>query len=222
MVDLDRIAMLDSDPNTFMSRDLRSNSILISPRGNCPVLFGVRAKTEAAAEKACQYLLDSETTESVKGYMVFQTNQATDDHLGADSSAIVNHIVVKQRGTVKVSCNDNLDLMAFAESGDIKNLAQWLKEGDKIEYNGLVSMDKTIHLERLRVLSSEPEKVRPKCNECNVTLKSMGRNQDLRCPKCKKRSPSRWQEVNRIPLFSDWVQPPSDSMRHLSKPIDWK
>jgi tRNA(Ile2)-agmatinylcytidine synthase len=112
--------------------------------------------------------------------------------------------------------------MAFAESGDIKNLAQWLKEGDKIEYNGLVSMDKTIHLERLRVLSSEPEKVRPKCNECNVTLKSMGRNQDLRCPKCKKRSPSRWQEVNRIPPFSDWVQPPSDSMRHLSKPIDWK
>ena len=48
--------------------------------------------------------------------------------------------------------------MAFAESGDIKNLAQWLEEGDEIEYNGLVSMDKTIHLERLRVLSSAPKK----------------------------------------------------------------
>lgn len=222
VVDLDRIATLDNDPDTFMSRDLRSNSILISPRGNCPVLFGVRAKTELAASRAAQYLLDSPITESVKGYMVFQTNQATDDHLGHDSSAIVNHILVKQRGTVKISCNNDVDLMAFAESGDIKNLAQWLEEGDEIEYNGLVSMDKTIHLERLRVLSSAPKKVRPKCSKCKVTLKSMGRNQDLRCPKCKTRSPSHWQDVNRIPPFSDWVQPPSDSMRHLSKPIDWK
>jgi len=222
MVDLDRIAILDSDPNTFMSRDLRSNSILISPRGNCPVLFGVRARTETAAEKACKYLLDSDTTESVKGYMVFQTNQATDDHLSTDSEAVVNKIIVKHRGTVKIICNNNINLMAFAESGDIKNLAQWLKEGDKIEFNGLVSMDQTIHLERLRVLLSSSKKVRPKCIKCNLTLKSMGRNQDLRCPKCKSRSPSRWQEVDRIPPFGDWVQPPSDSMRHLSKPIDWK
>ncbi len=222
VVDLDRIAMLDSDSDTFMSRDLRSNSILISPRGNCPVLFGVRAKTETAAHKACRYLLESENTEPVKGYMVFKTNQATDDHLGADSKAVVNQTQIKHRGTVKISCNNNLDLMAFAESGDIKNLAQWLKKGDIIEYNGLISMDQTVHLERLRVLSSVPKKVRPKCKKCNVTLKSMGTNQDLRCPKCKARSPTRWQEVNRIPPFSGWVQPPSDSMRHLSKPIDWK
>ena len=65
--------------------------------------------------------------------MVFQTNQATDDHLGTDSEAVVNQIIVKHRGTVKIICNNNINLMAFAESGDIKNLAQWLKEGDKIE-----------------------------------------------------------------------------------------
>ena len=220
-VDLSRLGELDSDPNTFMSRDLRSNSILISPRGNCPVLFGIRARTESSAITGCKHLLDSDNTEPVSGYLVFKTNQATDDHLGVDSVGIVKQIQIKSRGAVKIDCVNELILMAFAESGDIKNLSQWLKKGDKIEYNGLISLDQTIHLERLRVLSATPNKIRPKCPECNVTMKSMGRNQDLRCPKCKTKSPNYWHEVNRIPPFENWVQPPSDSMRHLSRPIDW-
>ena len=220
-VDLSRLDELDSDPNTFMSRDLRSKSVLISPRGNCPVLFGIRARTESSAINGCKYLLESKITEPVEGFMVFQTNQATDDHLGVNSVAIVDDIQIKQRGTVKIHCEDESVLMAFAESGDVKNLSQWLKKGDKIEFNGLVSQDQAIHLERLRVLSATPNKIRPKCPECSVTMKSMGKNQDLRCPKCKIRSPNHWQEVNRIPPFTNWVQPPSDSMRHLSKPIDW-
>ena len=220
-VDLSRLAELDSDPNTFMSRDLRSNSVLISPRGNCPVLFGIRAKTESSALNGCKYLLDSKITEPVEGFIVFQTNQATDDHLEHNSIAIVDEIQIKQRGTVKIQCEDDTVLMAFAESGDVKNLSQWLKKGDEIEFNGLISHDKTIHLERLRVLTATPSKIRPKCLECGVTMKSMGKNQHLRCPKCKNRSPNYWQEVDRKPPFTNWVQPPSDSMRHLSKPIDW-
>ena len=220
-VDLLRLSELDSDPNTFMSRDLRSKSILISPRGNCPVLFGIRARTESSAINGCKYLLESKITEPVEGFMVFQTNQATDDHLGSNYVGTVNEIEIKQRGTVKIICEDESILMAFAESGDIKNLAQWLKRGDQIEFNGLNSDDQTIHLERLKVLSATPDKIRPKCPECGATMKSMGKDQDLRCPKCKLRCPNTWQEITRIPPFTNWVQPPNDSMRHLAKPIYW-
>ena len=74
------------------------------------------------------------------------------------------------------------DLMAFAES-EVKLLAQWLLPGDKIEFNGLRNEHGTIHLEKLKVISAEVEKRRPKCFSCDVTLKSMGKNQQLRCPK---------------------------------------
>ena len=220
-VDLSRIAELDSGLDTFMSRDLRSNSVLISPRGNCPVLFGIRARTESTAINACNYLIESKFTEAVDGHMVFKTNQATDDHLGDDMRGFVDEIQIKKRGTVKIRCSDGMNLMAFAESGDLKNLAQWLKKDDEISYNGLLSSDRTIHLERLKILSSTPDRVRPKCENCSVTMKSMGANQDIRCPKCKIKMADSWQELPREPPYSGWVQPPSDSMRHLSKPITW-
>ena len=220
-VDLVRLAEIDEDPNTFMSRDLRSNSVLISPRGNCPVLFGLRAKTFESAKKGCEFLVESNNTESIEGYVVFQTNQATDDHLGDEMSSVVDSIEIKKRGTVKILCDNGDELMAFAESGDVKILAQWLKSGDKVQYNGMKNEDSTIHLERLQVLSAAPDKHRPKCSECDSTLKSMGKNQLLRCPKCRKKFADQWINIERNPPFSNWVQPPKDSMRHLSKPITW-
>ena len=111
--------------------------------------------------------------------------------------------------------------MAFAESGDIKLLAQWLKPGDQIKYNGLQSYDKSIHLERLSIIKALPDKRRPKCLECNATLKSMGSDQPLRCPKCRQQFPAEWECVERKPPYIGWVQPPKDSMRHLAKPTSW-
>ena len=221
LVDLERLAEIDSKPETFMSRDLRSNSILVSPRGNCPVLFGLRAKTFDSAKINSQYLAESSMTEAIDGMIVFQTNQATDDHLPDDSTAFVENITIKRRGTVAVLCKCGTLLMAFAESGDIKLLAQWLKPGDQIKYNGLQSYDKSIHLERLSIIKALPDKRRPKCLECNATLKSMGSDQPLRCPKCRQQFPAEWECVERKPPYIGWVQPPKDSMRHLAKPTSW-
>lgn len=218
-VDFDRLRELDNDPNIFMSRDLRSKSVLISPRGNCPVLFGLRAKTHQSALQGCKYLIDSNDTEPVVGNVVFQTNQATDDHLLANLTATVKNVEVKQRGTVKLVCHTGETLMAFSESGDVKLLAQWLKPDDKISYNGLLSPDGAIHLERIKLVEAVPKKQRPKCNVCEVTLKSMGKGQQLRCPKCRKTSNLDWDFTERIPPFMGWVQPPKDSLRHLSKPL---
>ena len=43
----------------------------------------------------------SERTEKVKDYLVFKTNQATDDHLGENSTAVVNEVTIKRRGSTK-------------------------------------------------------------------------------------------------------------------------
>ena len=126
-IDMAALDLVDNDPETFMSRDIRSNNILIAPRGNCPVLFGLRAKTISAAEKNCQILLNATNTEQTEGHIVFRTNQATDDHLANDKTAIVASTSILKRGTVVIETKQHGKLLAFAESGSIKLLAQWLK-----------------------------------------------------------------------------------------------
>ena len=221
-VDLSKLLIVDEDHNTFMSRDLRSKNILISPRGNCPVLFGLRAKTLQSAKKNCEFLIDSDETEEIYGHMIFQTNQATDDHLEEDKFGVVKNIDILPRGTVKIATKDGNILMAFAESGDIKLLAQWLIENDQIKFNGLLNHDQAIHLERLKVIKAANIKQRPICQQCDVRMKSMGTNQLVRCPKCRIKSDKLWDEISRVPPFGNWVQPPLDSRRHLTMPIEWK
>ena len=219
-IDSKRLQEIDAMKDTFMSRDPRTGNSLIAPRGPCPVLFGVRATTFNSAEKSAKYLIDSEETEAISGMRVFVTNQASDDHLGENMKDIVNEIEILSRGTVIMTCT-NHKIIAFAESGKIKLLSQWLKKGDEVEFNGLHSSDESIHLERLRIINPVPEKTRPMCVKCNVRMKSMGTNQAVRCPKCRIKSDILWIDEPRKPPFENWVQAPLDSRRHLTRPIEW-
>ena len=220
VIDVELAKSLDEEYDTFMSRDPRSDNLMIAPRGDCPVLFGLRAKLEQNVANACEVLLKSPKTEQTSGYRVFVTNQATDDHLGDDKQSVVKSLTVKSRGTVVIE-TDSGNLIAFAESGDLKNLAQWLQVGDLIQFNGLLANDNTVHLERLRVVESVPTLTRPSCQKCERKMKSMGRGQGLKCPSCGSKCEDKWIEIPRIPPFNNWVQPPLDSMRHLAKPTDW-
>ena len=104
--------------------------------------------------------------------------------------------------------------LAFRESGDLNKIAQWLEVGDNVNYIGLCYEGK-IHLEAIYVTDSK-ENVRPIC-ECGTRMKSMGADQGVRCPTCKKRSTIQWTTVQREPPISGWVQPPYDKRRHLAK-----
>ena len=66
IVDLVRLDDVDKDPNTFMSRDIRTKSVLISLRGSCPVVFGIRALTYDSALVGCKHLMASKRTEKVE------------------------------------------------------------------------------------------------------------------------------------------------------------
>ena len=220
LIDTDRLMEIDARKDTFMSRDSRTGNSLIAPRGPCPVLFGVRATTFGSAKESAQYLIDSDNTETISGMRVFVTNQASDDHLGDNLDEEIVETEILSRGTVIIKCH-NHNLVAFSESGDIKLLAQWLKKGDKIQFNGLSSDDNSIHLERMKLVKSKPNKVRPICEKCNVRMKSMGKNQSVRCPKCRDKSNILWIDEVRIPPFTNWVQAPLDSRRHLTRPLEW-
>jgi tRNA(Ile2)-agmatinylcytidine synthase len=215
------LTLVDSMPSTFLSRDPRKGTGLVAPRGPCPVLFGVRARDSTSALEAGSKLLAAESTESTVGMRVFVTNQATDDHLSHSQKATVAHVEILSRGNCVITTESG-KWLAFAESGSVKKLAQWLQPGDVIEGYGLSPEFGVLHLEKLRVVSAHPTQHRPMCGECSVRMKSMGKGQGCRCPKCKQRTDDAWDSVARIPPAESWVQPPVDARRHLARPLEWE
>ena len=214
---LAEVAMNDG---TFMSRDPRTERSLISPRGTCPVLFGVRAKTQVDASRAASALSAATQTEPTIGMRVFATNQASDDHLNEVIESTVQSIEVLSRGTTKIQTEQG-EWLAFAQSGNVKLLAQSLQPGDRIAAFGLEPMPGVIHIEKLSLRHAVPMRVRPTCRECQRTMKSMGTGQGVRCPTCKARHPNAWIEVEREHETSAWVEPPVDARRHLARPLAW-
>ena len=84
--------MVDAWPDTFLSRDPRKGTSLIAPRGKSPVLFGLRATSRETAERGCQRLPEGSGTEQVDRWRVFQTNQASGDHLGPELTLTVERL----------------------------------------------------------------------------------------------------------------------------------
>ena len=230
------LSVIDSWQGTFMSRDSRKGRSLIAPRGNCPVLFGVRARDKKTANNAAKKLLESEATQPSSGMRIFMTNQASDDHLNELFSGKVISTKILSRGHVilqiessaaeviegeEVSAEQST-WMAFAQSGDVKNLAQWLQAGDLIKGKGLLADDGALHLEKLKLIeASERNKRRPPCEKCGRTVKSQGKNNKLRCPACKNLQENIWIYNPQNPPHRGWVQPPSDHRRHLARPLKW-
>ncbi len=215
------IAEVADAEDLFLTRDPRSKRSLISPRGTCPVLFGLRATSQEAAHRAAQHLLDAKATEEVIAMRVFITNQATDDHLDGSLQVLVSGVKILGRGTTIIE-TEQTKLFAFAESGPVKLLAQSLKKGDRIEVKGLAPESGVVHIEKMRVTGRASSKHRPMCTTCNKRMKSMGQAQGVRCPVCKKRQDDAWTVTPADQSSGPWVQPPMDSRRHLARPIEWE
>ena len=209
-VSKDALSVVEKMKGTFLCRDPRSNRGLVAPRGPCPVMFGVRATDRNTAVKATNILVDGSAP--TIGSRVFVTNQASGDHIESVQKFVVKQKNVLQGGHVII----NNKYLAFKDSGDINKLAQWLKIGDEVECIGL-DFEGKVHLEGIHIINSQI-KVRPIC-ECGVRMKSMGKNQGVKCPTCKVKSSTQWQIEKRVPPISGWVQPPFDKRRHLAKPL---
>ncbi len=202
------LTKVDEMEGTFLCRDPRTNRGLIAPRGSCPVMFGVRATSFEVASRATDELLSG--CAPTIGYRIFKTNQASGDHIESSEIDIVNSKNIIEGGHVII----NENIICFSESGQLNKIAQWVEIGDKFEYMGL-EFEEKIHLEALRIIEST-SRVRPIC-DCGSRMKSMGKGQGVRCPKCRLKSDLAWINVVRKPMIEGWVQPPADKRRHLAK-----
>tara|TARA_Y100000589_G_scaffold169108_1_gene160798 strand:- start:6107 stop:7276 length:1170 start_codon:yes stop_codon:yes gene_type:complete len=218
-LDKHAIEHIDQMEGTFLCRDDRLGNSLLAPRGVSPVLFGIRAWRRDVAMEALQVLLDAPNTEPVIGSLVFETNQATNDHLDYSIQGRVERIEVLRGGHTVIHASEQR-FLAFKESGQLATISQQLREGDVIECKGLVAPDNSIHVEFMRIQELVPDKHRPSCPTCNKSMTSMGKHQGLRCKKCGFKMDDGWVETPRSLPLKQWIQPPASSRRHLAKPLD--
>ena len=213
------IQRIDQMVGTFLCRDARFGNSLLAPRGVSPVLFGIRAWTKDVAEQALEILVDAPNTEPVIGSLVFETNQATNDHLDHSIGGRVERVEVLRGGHTVIHTSKRR-FLAFKESGQIAAISQQLREGDIVECMGLMAQDQSIHVEFMRIQQLVPNRDRPACPTCDKSMSSMGKDQGLRCKKCGLRMDDCWVETPRLLPLDQWFQPPASSRRHLAKPLD--
>jgi tRNA(Ile2)-agmatinylcytidine synthase len=232
----------ETSPYTFNNVDTEKGRVIITPRGPDPILFGIRGETAETVKKAFRIV---RPLEPVERWVIFRTNQGTDAHLRRVTklSALTPYSSVIVKGTVSIaprilpkrhvifSMKDestHVDCAAFEPTGALRRLAMKLMIGDSLEAYGAVktpsqSNPLTINLEKIRLKRLEPKLVyqNPLCPNCGKRLKSMGKNQGLRCEKCafKTKDPSRIQVRIKRDLRKGVYITSTRSQRHLTKPL---
>jgi len=227
-------------PNTFGNLDPFTGEIRITPHTPCPILYGIRgedAKTTLAAHKLVKSL------EPIERFVVYMTNQGTDEHLrqakvaevkpywsvivgGEVSSApkIIpgGHVIFSMRDkTGKIDC------AAYEPTRQFRDVAKKLIIGDKVvAYGGVKEKPElplTINLEKLSILKLVPvlRKVNPTCPRCGKRMKSEGKGKGYSCKRCKIKVPAsaaKLVEMRREIEVGAFEVPPR-ARRHLAKPL---
>ena len=218
-------------PSTFNNYDYVNDRLVIAPHSPCPVLFGIRGDDPAVLLPAMR-VIDGERPER---WLIFETNQGTDDH-------VMRRRSVKPGATVRLSGRvtsppraiagghvvfrlGDLDVTAYEPSKQFRAVVRSLAPGDRIEAIGAIRRrPKTLNLEKLFVESTAPrfrKVANPWCPECQKRAKSLGRQAGFRCPCCRKHFPLSAATFDRIErsLRPGWYEPPVGSRRHLSMPL---
>ncbi len=187
----------------FDNIDEKGN-LLITPHGYDPVLAGIRGEYAWAVKKAFEMV---KFLEEIDRWVIFRTNQATDEHLefkkifsvrpyqSAIVEGVVKSVEILQGGHVKIIISDNtgcLDCVAYKKTG-LHKVARLLVKGDYVRvYGGIRPATSkrrlTLNIEKLEIvrLMDLFELRNPKCPYCKKSLSSLGRNKGYRCKKCRR------------------------------------
>lgn len=223
-------------PSTFDSYDYDNGHVQITPHSPCPVLYGIRGDDASVLPEAMRHV----TASTVARWLLFETNQATDDHLQRRCiSEITPYRSVTVTGTVAevphtmegghvvfpLSDGDTIDCMAYEPTKQFRDVVRQLRPGDRVTVcGGVRPSPPTINLEKIRVHSlaaCHQKRENPVCPACGKHMKSRGRNQGYRCPICSRRADedeARFERVQRT-LQPGWYEVPVAARRHLAKPL---
>jgi tRNA(Ile2)-agmatinylcytidine synthase len=182
--------------------------------------------------------------EPIERWVIFRSNQGTDAHLtklqSLDKAQPYSSVIAK--GTVSsmprvipgrhviFSVKDEtaqIDCAAYEPTGSLRKIARELMIGDQIEVYGAVrkptaNKPLTVNLEKIKILkmTNKTQRQNPICPNCGKRLKSMGKNQGLRCSKCGKRYVDKKKiEISQERTLKTGLYITSTrSQRHLMKP----
>ena len=231
-----------TSPCTFNNVDTEKGRVIITPRGPDPILFGIRGETPEVVKKAYGIV---KPLEPVERWVIFRSNQGTDAHLRRVEklSMLEPYSSVIAKGTVSktprivplrhviFAIKDDLaevDCAAYEPTGDLRKIARELVVGDTVEVFGAVNKATaakplTINLEKINVLNLAQKKQQenPFCTNCGKRLKSMGKNQGLRCEKCgsKFRDLKKKEKLIARTIKVGLYVTSTRSQRHLTKPL---
>ena len=194
--EVDEASVVEMDrrfPSTFNNYDAENRHVVLAPRSPCPVLCGIRGDVPEDLPRA----LASLRTEPVERWLLFETNQGTDDHLvraqdlplvPRTSVVIEGHVAsppeVLKGGHVVFRLSragGDVDCAAYEPSKQLRRAVRALRAWDRIRICGAVrETPRTVNLEKMEVLGLAP---------------------------------------GRRPLAVGWYEPPPSARRHLAKPV---
>src|SRR3990170_340306 len=232
--DVDPTSVVEMDasfPSTFNNYDPLNGRVVIAPRSPCPVLFGIRGDSADELPAAMATIRG----EDPDRWLVFETNQGTDDHV-VKGPPFDPSTTVRFGGRVSspprsipgghwIVDIDGVEATAYEPAKQFRNIVRALLPGDRVEVIGAVrDAPRTLNLEKLRIDALIPamrKEGNPECPRCRKRAKSLGRDAGFRCVRCGTRMPriaARWTPLIR-PVPLGWHEPPPGSRRHLSKPV---
>lgn len=226
----------------FHNYDPETGRVLLYPRGPDPVLLGVRGETPGAVLAAFRAV---RINEPVERWVIFRTNQATDQHVKVlravsdlrpyTSARIIGVVAEKPRieigGHVFFPIKDSTGSVlcaAYEPTGSFRFKVLCLRPGDVVEAWGGVRPPDRLHpmvlnLEGFRVLHlCEYEHLNPLCPRCGKRMTSLGRHQGFRCKRCRAKLPPGAKQtlLIRRQLHEGGIYlPPPRARRHLTKPL---
>ncbi len=229
-------AMDKNCPDLFDSYDYLNDHSCINPHSPCPVLYGIRGTVPEELPR-CQQMIHAEEK---KGWMLFESNQGTDDHLQkttvkkirAYQSVIVEGTVMTAPQTLKGGHvlfslkdneNNNIDCAAYEPTKQFRSIIRNLCRGDEIVvYGGVRKQPLTVNIEKILIkkLAKHIEKVEnPVCPGCGKHMKSKGKKQGYRCKKCNTVENQAIMKEKKRVLELGFYQVPVVARRHLSRPL---
>jgi len=221
--------------STFNSYDYENARAAITPNSPCPILFGIRGDEKGDLGPAMRTI----KSEKKERWMIFRTNQGTDDHLVRKKVSEVrpyDSVIVKgtvtnipktiEGGHVIFKLQEDgfpIDAAAYEPSKKFRNVVRRLAPGDAIAiYGGVRASPRTINIEKMRIdkLTQLEKKVaNPLCKKCKKRMKSVGKGKGYRCLKCGLKSSKAELKAVKRDLEESLYEPPVCARRHLSKPL---
>ena len=224
----------DSVPGTFSSVDSRHNKALIFPSPRTPVYMGIRSTLEESFINIIEPIGAREET-ACERYMIYETNQATDDHIQADPEILENLMscsLIAEISSVPEAvqgghwfCNaiwngKTIKAAAFEPSGELRESFRNLATGDMVRFFGSYN-SAVLNIEKMEIITLSKEFIRSggRCRICGGSIESAGKS-GVRCRSCGEvREYYSYSERKRN-LLPGWYEVPASSRRHLAMPVD--